>query len=121
MPESSHYRRYRNDKIGESYFEDGIALLDVEYVEELGKVVRKENLLIKIHPRNPENRFEKRGVMTNRDIAIPWKLIAVKKKLENTTLITIASASGVASYFLTNEKAKKVYCCINIKKWIKLI
>ena len=77
----------------ESFYAETGFTEDVELIEELAKRVGKDNLLIKIHPRNPENRFEKLGYKTNKDTAIPWEVIALNKDLTDKVLISISSTS----------------------------
>lgn len=90
----------------ESYFADGIDIGDMKIVEEISHIVGKDNLLIKIHPRNPVNRFKDRGFHTNADTSLPWEVIALNINLENKTLITIASGSSITSYFVSGRAAK---------------
>lgn len=77
----------------ESYFTDGYYVNDIDIVNQIAKIVGKDNILIKIHPRSSINRFEKFGYHTNNIISIPWEIIALNLKLEDKVLITIASGS----------------------------
>ena len=61
----------------ESYYNDGILTGDVELVENLAKIYGKDNIIVKVHPRNKENRFKKLGYTTNVDLTIPWEAIAL--------------------------------------------
>lgn len=91
----------------ESYYADGININDVELVKKIASIVGKDNILIKIHPRNSVNRFEALGYHTNKDTSVPWELIAICEDLADTVLITISSGSAVTSYFTAKCKAKK--------------
>lgn len=77
----------------ESYFADGYIVNDVELVNEISKTVGKENIFIKIHPRNPVNRFKELGYNSNQITSIPWEIMALNMRLEDKVLITIASGS----------------------------
>lgn len=79
----------------EAYYADTGYMEDVNLIETIAKIVGKENMLIKIHPRNSVNRFAERGFNTNKDTAIPWEIIAMNTDIENKVLITIASSSIV--------------------------
>lgn len=90
----------------ESYYADGIDVGDIEIVDTVAKIIGKDNLMVKIHPRNPENRFERLGYKTNVDTEIPWEIIALNNDFSNTILITIASGSSITSHFISNVSAK---------------
>lgn len=77
----------------ESFYAETGYMEDVKLVEQLASVLGKENFLIKIHPRNPENRFAELGYKTNKNTAIPWELIAMNLDVTSKKLITISSTS----------------------------
>lgn len=77
----------------ESFYAETGYSADLELVNKLAETVGKENILIKIHPRNPENRFEKLGYKTNTNTFIPWEVIAMNKDVSDKKLITISSTS----------------------------
>lgn len=84
----------------ESFFADHFIVNDVEMVEELAKIVGKENVMVKLHPRNAENRFEKLGYKTNHNYAIPWELILLNTHIKDCTLISISSCAILQPYLL---------------------
>lgn len=79
---------------------------DVEYVQKIADVVGKENILVKIHPRNPVNRFAQLGFKTNQDLSIPWEVIAPNIGIENKVLITMFSQSVITPYILSGRMGK---------------
>ena len=79
----------------ESYFADGYSLNDIEIVEWIAEIVGKENIFIKIHPRNPINRFAELGYETNSNTSIPWEVIALNLQLKDKVLISIASVAVI--------------------------
>lgn len=87
----------------ESFYADTGYMEDVELVNKIADEVGKENLLIKIHPRNPENRFEKLGYKTNKNTAIPWEVIAMNIDISNKKLLTIGSASVLNTVSLLDK------------------
>lgn len=91
----------------ESYFADGLEIGDINIVNKIASIVGKDNIIVKIHPRNTINRFQKEGYITNNDISVPWEIIALNQDLSNTFLVTISSGSSVTSYFITEGKAKR--------------
>jgi hypothetical protein len=99
----------------ESFYAETGYMEDVELVEEISNIVGKENMLIKIHPRNPENRFEKLGYKTNKNTAIPWEVILMNINCEDKILITISSTSILtpSSCFGKKIKSYSLIKCIN--------
>lgn len=91
----------------ESYYADGHDVDDVSIIEKIAELVGKENIIVKIHPRNPVNRFKHMGFATNIDTTTPWEAIALNIDMSNKYLITIASGSSAVSYYLTGKRGKK--------------
>ena len=92
----------------ESYVADGIIVNDIELVECLAKIYGKENIIVKIHPRNPENRFKKLGYKTNVDTNIPWEVIALNIDLDTKILVSMTSTAVVSSFLLFHSNAKMI-------------
>lgn len=90
----------------ESYVEDGIDVGDFDLISEISGFIGKENIIIKIHPRNKVNRFKKAGFTTNEDTSVPWEIIALNQDFSGTILMTISSGSSITSYFMSKERAK---------------
>jgi len=88
----------------ESYAADGKTVDDVEIVEVIADVVGKENVFVKIHPRNPTNRFSAKGYVTNINISIPWEVIVLNEPFEQTVLVTLASNAAMNPYFLFGKR-----------------
>lgn len=79
----------------ESYFADGYNVDDIGIVEQIADIVGKNNIFIKIHPRNPENRFKKNGYKTNQNTSIPWEVICMNMDLKNKILVSISSVAVI--------------------------
>lgn len=85
------------DKYEEKYifFEDGArdwtTDVDIEVVRMISEIVGKDNLFVRIHPRNSVNRFKELGFKTNEDTFTPWEIISGKLQLEDKVLLTIYS------------------------------
>lgn len=91
----------------ESYYNDGILTGDMELVEELSQIYGKNNIMIKIHPRNRENRFKMLGYTTNTDFTIPWEAIALNTEgLDSKILVTMTSTALISTYLCTKSTAK---------------
>lgn len=100
----------------ESYFADGMDIGDVGVVENIAERVGRDKLFVKIHPRNPVNRFGEMGLKTNRNTAIPWEVIAMNIDLKDKILITIASGSALTSLVNINIMPKKIIMLMNCRE-----
>ncbi|MFI3164485.1 MAG: hypothetical protein R3Y65_08625 [Bacillota bacterium] len=100
----------------ESYFADGKEINDVDIVKKIADIVGKENLMVKIHPRNRVNRFKELGYKTNVNTYIPWEVIAQNIDLSNKTLITIASGAVIVPLINMSAKPRKIIMLIDTKE-----
>lgn len=91
----------------ESFAAEGVPINDVDLLNQLADRVGKENIMIKIHPRNPVNRFAQEGFHTNQNTSIPWELIVMNlEDLSGLTLITVASSSVLNPALIFGRKVK---------------
>lgn len=100
----------------ESFFADGSEVNDVTLIEALSARVGKENVMIKIHPRNPVNRFKELGFKTNQNTAIPWEVIVMNTDdLSDKILVTVASSCilNPIIVFGKSVKAYSLFDCID--------
>lgn len=101
----------------ESFFADTGYMEDVELVNKLADIVGKDNVMVKIHPRNQKNRFKELGYKTNEDISIPWEVILMNNDFSDKILITIGSQTIVTPCILFDMHIKSfsLYNCVNEK------
>lgn len=72
--------------------------------------------MVKIHPRNPVNRFEKLGYKTNHNTAIPWEVIVMNTDdISDKVLITVASSCILNPIIVFGKEvhAFSLYDCID--------
>lgn len=100
----------------ESYYADGFDIGDIEIVEKIGKIIGKQNLLVKIHPRNAVNRFKELGYCTNSNTEIPWEVISLNIDLADKILITVASGSALTSLVNLKSRPKKIVMLMNCRE-----
>ncbi len=100
----------------ESYFADGYNVKDDEIIDRLVDELGRDRLFVKIHPRNPVNRFRGMGIKTNQNTEIPWEIIALNIDLSEKTLITIASGSALTSLMNTSISPKRIVMLMNCKE-----
>lgn len=92
----------------ECYFSDGVAINDMDVIDDLINIVGKENIFIKIHPRNKFNRFKEIGIQTNENTEVPWEVIALNINLEDKILITITSGAVLNILTILGIKPQQV-------------
>ncbi len=100
----------------ESFLAEGTEINDLELVGQIADLVGKDNITIKIHPRNPVNRFEKMGYKTNKYTYIPWEVLLMNMEdLSSKKFITVASACILNPLLTFNRSvhAYSLYNCIN--------
>lgn len=86
----------------ESFSEDNGTNSDLQIVERISKIVGKDNLIIKRHPRNKINRFSKLGYKTIQLNSIPWEVYAMDSYQPEHVLITYSSGAALNFRFLSN-------------------
>lgn len=95
----------------ESYPCDGVDIGDVALLDRVAELVGKENIFVKIHPRNRENRFAQAGYATNTDTAMPWELIVLNSSFERTLFVTVGSSAATNPWCVFGIPAKAVFLC----------
>lgn len=98
----------------EAYFADGKDIGDEALVDRIAALVGKENMFVKIHPRNPVNRFAAKGYKTNQNTSIPWEVIALNLPLQDKVLLTVSSVAVLTPYVLLGlqYRAVMLYKCV---------
>ncbi len=101
----------------ESFFCDNKGINDFPLINDIVNVVGKNNIIVKLHPRNSINRFEKLGVEVLKDIGVPWEIIQMNEDYTDKVFVTISSGSILASKLYFNEDIKTflLYNCTEKK------
>ena len=104
----------------ESYPCDGVDIGDVALMDRVARLVGKENILVKIHPRNQVNRFQEAGYATNQDTSMPWELIVLNSSFERTLFMTVGSSAATNPWCVFGIPAKAVFLCNLVEEPQKL-
>ena len=96
----------------ESYPCDGVDIGDLALVNRLAELVGKENIFVKTHPRNQENRFKKAGYATNRDSTTPWELVILNTSFAHTLLVTVGSSAATNPSVSLASLPRLCFCAI---------
>jgi hypothetical protein len=102
------------------YFEEGFSfdnsgVNDLDVIMKVCDAVGRDNVLIKLHPRNRVNRFESKGIKTNSAVGIPWEVIHLNRCFEDKVFVAISCGSVLSSKILYAEHVKTIllYKCTN--------
>lgn len=81
---------------------------DISYMDRIAEIYGKENIIVKIHPRNPDSVYKRAGYYTNKDTFIPWEIIAMNNDIEKKLLITVGSNSIITTKMLFGKKVNAI-------------
>ena len=92
----------------ECFSEDNGKQEDLKLIKYLVDVLGRENFVVKRHPRNKVNRFEKMGIKTLSNQEIPWEVYALDSNQPEHILLTHSSGAGLNFRFLTSKSDKTI-------------
>ena len=75
----------------EAFFDDKIPSNDLELVLRIAEIVGKDQMIIKLHPRNKVNRFQEYGFQTMQHTQVPWEITLMDEDITDKILFTISS------------------------------
>lgn len=99
-------------------FEGGDAVGEFELVCKVADFVGKDNILVKVHPRDRRNVYVENGFNVDTNSYIPWEAIQLNYDFSNHVFLSLNS--GCALLVTTNMSCKLnvgyLYECIDVKK-----
>ena len=98
----------------ENFIGDGNAVTDIDCLDELAEYVGKDNIIVKMHPRSPHDRFSHRGYKLFPQSTLPLEMFVLNSDISDKVLVTISSGSGVSPSVMFS---KKVYS-LNLFKYM---
>ena len=104
---SEKYIYFDSPDLAENYVSDGIDILD-----RIASVVGKENIIVKLHPRNLIDRYSVRGYKVMGGCKIPWELVHFSEGSERKCYISEFSTASITADSIFGCKV----CSINIFK-----
>lgn len=124
-----------NDIITEKYIyfdnaftKDGIITNDNEILRTVSEIVGKDNLLIKVHPRNDPSNYEGTGLKVSKKNNIPWEIYYFHKEMLENKILIGAVSTALLSPFLYFDSKQQVISLIEMlelnhmnKKFRKLV
>lgn len=94
----------------EAFVWDGISSTDTDLINDIADIVGKENIIIKLHPRNGIDRFSKEGYKLVENSKIPWEMTIMNSDLKDKVFITVSSTSAFTAGMVFGKKFR----CINL-------
>ena len=85
---------------------DGNPYGETEFVLRLARELGKENLLVKMHPRDTRSVYEDAGISVTRDSSVPWEVIQMNLDLSRKTLLTIHSGAFISISTMMDSDVK---------------
>lgn len=77
---------------------------ETELVLQIAELVGRENLLVKMHPRDDRDVYEKQGITVSRNSAIPWEVIQLNQDFSNHVFLTVSSGSVINASAMLDDK-----------------
>lgn len=100
----------------EAFYAEGNPVNDLEVIEAFAGLVGKENIMVKIHPRNPVNRFRQLGYKTNENTSIPWEVILMNVgEITDSILVTVSSSAALNPILIfgMDIQVRSIYNCVD--------
>lgn len=101
---------------------DGHGLGEVELVLKIAELVGKENLLVKMHPRDPRNVYEERGIVVSRESKIPWEVVQLNHDFSKHVFLSLSSGSVMCATAMLGDSVLTWYlwdCVERSNKWLE--
>lgn len=93
----------------ESYLGDKCLSNDVQLFDQIAKIVGKENIIVKLHPRNKIDRFSIRGYKVLPNRTTPWEVQLLRGEYANKFFITVSSTASLSPMLVYNQEVKSIH------------
>lgn len=74
-------------------FEGGKSIGELDIICEIAECVGKDNLLVKVHPRDKAERFQAKGLNVDMNSHIPWEAVQINYDFSRNIFLTTLSGS----------------------------
>lgn len=83
-------------------FEGGQPIGEFELVKKVADTVGKDNLLVKIHPRDQRTVYHDNGFTVDQNSSVPWEIIQLSHDFSHHVFLTATSSSVLSGNFMTD-------------------
>lgn len=90
-------------------FEGGTPIGELDLACKVADLVGKENLLVKIHPRDTRTEFRDYGFRLDANTHIPWEAIQLSGDFQDKVFLTTLSGSALAGSLMMENPVKTFY------------
>lgn len=98
-------------------FEGGEPIGEYEVVKRLSDYLGRENLIVKVHPRDTRTIYKNMGLKIDSRSEVPWEIILLCGDFSDKILLTVNSTSVLSSCLLSDDNIRGFYlykmCDIN--------
>lgn len=104
----------------EAFADDKIPCNDLELCICLAEMVGKENMIVKLHPRNRMDRFTPYGFKVMEHSDIPWEMVLLTGDIREKILFTVSSNASITSKLIFHKNMNTVllYRMFMGKTWL---
>lgn len=88
------------------FFWDEFVMNDLDVLEEFANIVGKDNIIVKMHPRDKIDRYTCRGYKVMDNSIIPWEITTMLCDLSKKVLVTITSNAVMTGDFVFDIQNK---------------
>lgn len=103
-----------------AFAKDGINTNDHEILRTVSEIVGKDNLLVKVHPRNDPSIYEGTGLKVNKKNYIPWEIYYFHKEMLENKILIGAVSTALLSPFLYFDSRQKVISLVEMLELDKM-
>lgn len=90
-------------------FEGGKPIGEFELVKKVAEIVGKDNLLIKVHPRDKRTLYSDYGFKVDKNSSIPWEVIQLSTDFDDKVFLTATSGSVLSGSFMSERPVETYY------------
>ena len=90
-------------------FEGEHPIGEYELVCRIAEIVGKENMLVKIHPRDRRTIYSDNGFKVDKNSSIPWEAIQLTGNFDDKVFLTATSGSVLSGSFMSSDSPRTYY------------
>lgn len=90
-------------------FEGGKSIGEFELVNSIASIIGKDNMLIKVHPRDVRTIYQDNGFCVDKNSSIPWEIIQLSYDFSEKVFLTATSGSVLSGSFMSGVPVRTYY------------
>lgn len=94
---------------------DGRPYGESDIVLRIAKIVGKENIIIKTHPRDNRKIYSENGLLTYENSWIPWEIIQLMSSYDDRIFITIDSGAFITISAMINSQVRGMFLLDDVR------